>query len=88
MIKKSILVLFVICISLLLLSYNKSEKEQYQDISYLRKVYSQPDASKWPKPHLDSLIDKIKKPSKEGFFVAIITALLPMFAPNLSNSLG
>ena len=55
MIKKSIV---VICISLLLLAYNKSEKEQYQDISYLRKVYSQPDASKWPKPHLDSLIDK------------------------------
>lgn len=58
MIKKTIIAGVVIGISALLLAYSKSEKEQYQDISYLRKVYSQPDASKWPKPHLDSLIDK------------------------------
>ncbi|WP_339662239.1 cytochrome c peroxidase [uncultured Polaribacter sp.] len=55
MIKKS---LILICAAFLILSYNKKEKEEYQDISKLRKLYSQPDASKWPKPHLDSLIDK------------------------------
>jgi cytochrome c peroxidase len=55
MIKKS---LFIICAIFLFLSYSKKEKEEYQDISHLRKLYSQSDASKWPKPHLDSLIDK------------------------------
>ncbi|PQJ76792.1 cytochrome-c peroxidase [Polaribacter glomeratus] len=55
MIKKS---LFFVCAIFLFLSYNKKEKEEYKDISHLRKLYSQPDASKWPKPHLDSLIDK------------------------------
>lgn len=34
------------------------EEDKYTDISYLREIYSQPDASKWPKPTLDSLIDK------------------------------
>jgi cytochrome c peroxidase len=54
MIKKILLVVYA---SLFLFSCKKNEKEKYEDISYLRKVYSQPDASKWPKPHLDSLID-------------------------------
>lgn len=43
---------------LILLSSCRTENDKYQDISYLREVYSQPDASKWPAPHLDSLIDK------------------------------
>jgi len=55
MIKKT---LIIICATFLILSYNKKEKGEYQNISHLRKIYSQTDASKWPKPHLDSLIDK------------------------------
>jgi len=54
MIKKILLVVYA---SLFLFSCKKSEKEKYEDISYLRKVYAQPDASKWPKPNLDSLVD-------------------------------
>lgn len=53
MIKK---LLFIICATFLVLSCTK--KEKYQDISFLRTIYSQPDANKWPKPHLDTLIDK------------------------------
>lgn len=36
----------------------KKEQEKYTDISHLRELYSQPDASKWPKPTLDNLLDK------------------------------
>lgn len=36
----------------------KDEHNKFEDVNYLREVYSQPDASKWPTPHLDSLIDK------------------------------
>lgn len=34
------------------------EENKYTNINYLREVYAQTDNSKWPKPHLDSLIDK------------------------------
>lgn len=36
----------------------KKKEETYTDISYLREIYSQEDATKWPKPTLDSLVDK------------------------------
>lgn len=39
-------------------AYHDSSDEEYYTISTLRDMYSQPDASKWPKPHLDSLINQ------------------------------
>jgi cytochrome c peroxidase len=50
------ILLLSFCFSLFL-SCKQQEKIEYESIANLRKLYSQPDASKWPKPHLDSLID-------------------------------
>jgi cytochrome c peroxidase len=36
----------------------KNKDTGYSEISYLRGIYAQPDASKWPAPQLDSLVDK------------------------------
>ena len=47
----------VIC-SILFLSCKKEDKNTYENIAELRKLYAQEDTSKWPEPHLDSLIDK------------------------------
>ncbi len=52
---KNLLLLIVLG---LFLSSCKNENDIYQDINYLREVYSQPDSNKWPAPTLDSLIDK------------------------------
>ncbi|NQX86722.1 MAG: cytochrome-c peroxidase [Flavobacteriaceae bacterium] len=46
-----------IVLLLSVLCYNFKSKNTYDSISELRTLYSQPDASKWPKPHLDSRID-------------------------------
>lgn len=50
-------ILFTLSIFCVLYSC-KNENDKFEDINYLRDIYSQPDASKWPAPHLDSLIDK------------------------------
>jgi len=49
---------YILFVFLFITSCQKNKDEKYKDISYLRAIYSQPDANKWPKPHLDSLIDK------------------------------
>lgn len=49
---------FLIVSIVFIFSCKKEEKNEYENITELRKIYSQPDATKWPKPHLDSLIDK------------------------------
>tara|TARA_R110002051_G_scaffold325804_1_gene431497 strand:- start:1606 stop:2748 length:1143 start_codon:yes stop_codon:yes gene_type:complete len=49
---------FLIVSIAFIFSCKKEEKNEYENITELRKIYSQPDATKWPKPHLDSLIDK------------------------------
>ncbi|MEM9678713.1 MAG: cytochrome c peroxidase [Bacteroidota bacterium] len=48
---------FGLAIVLCLLVFNFRSDTNYQSIDELRELYSQPDASKWPEPHLDSLID-------------------------------
>ncbi|WP_178991133.1 cytochrome-c peroxidase [Winogradskyella schleiferi] len=50
-------IILSICLAFFFLSC-KNENNQLENVSYLRDIYSQPDASKWPEPHLDSLIDK------------------------------
>jgi cytochrome c peroxidase len=40
------------------LSCKPSGNDGYSKIDELRAVYSQPDVSKWPEPHLDSLVDQ------------------------------
>lgn len=50
--------LLIISFSLFFSCKQKEKNNQYENITELRKMYSQPDATKWPKPHLDSLIDK------------------------------
>ncbi len=52
--KKILLVIGIV----LTLSSCKNENDKYQDITYLREVYSQPNTNKWPEPTLDSLVDK------------------------------
>ena len=52
--KKILLVIGIV----LSLSNCRNENDLFEDVTYLREVYSQPDASKWPAPELDSLIDK------------------------------
>lgn len=49
----------IVCftISAFLFSCNNKE-DAYLNISELRALYNQPDATKWPDPFLDSLIDK------------------------------
>lgn len=49
----------IVCftISAFLFSCNNKE-DAYLNISKLRALYNQPDATKWPDPFLDSLIDK------------------------------
>ena len=49
---------FLIVSIVFIFSCKKEKKNEYENITELRKIYSQPDATKWPKPHLDSLIDK------------------------------
>jgi cytochrome c peroxidase len=39
-------------------SCKKENKDDYTNITYLKTIYSSGDASKWPEPHLDSLVDK------------------------------
>ncbi len=36
----------------------KNKDTGYSEINYLRGIYAQPDASKWPAPQLDSLVDR------------------------------
>ena len=51
----------IFLVLLIVLSYNfKDNSHDYTLIEELRELYSQPDTSKWPKPHLDSLVDKTK----------------------------
>jgi len=51
-------IVFLIIGFVVIFSCKKEEKNEYENITELRKIYSQSDANKWPKPHLDSLIDK------------------------------
>jgi cytochrome c peroxidase len=50
-------IVFCFAISIFLFSC-KDKEEAYLTISELRAIYNQPDATKWPDPFLDSLIDK------------------------------
>jgi len=66
----SILILIILCSCkteekyVTIKSAKKTDNTEVQQdtsyISHLRTIYSQPDASKWPAPTLDSLIDKTK----------------------------
>lgn len=49
--------LFLLFIAILTLCSCDTQSE-YTEVSKLRDLYAQPDASKWPAPQLDSLIDK------------------------------
>jgi cytochrome c peroxidase len=55
--KKSVYILGLIAV-VLFVSLGYKQKQDTYSVYELRELYSQPDASKWPKPHLDSLIDK------------------------------
>ena len=48
----------IVIIALTILSCKNEPKNGYENIAELREFYSQPDATKWPEPELDSLIDR------------------------------
>lgn len=51
-------ILIPMCIAAAGVSSCKNHDSGYSDITYLRGIYAQPDASKWPAPQLDSLVDR------------------------------
>ena len=52
--------LTILLISLFALSCKENTKQPYEDITNLKVAYSSVDYSQWPKPTLDSLVDKSK----------------------------
>jgi len=55
--KKNLFIALILIIGLMI-SFGYKQKQEAYSVYELREIYSQPDASKWPKPHLDSLINK------------------------------
>lgn len=50
--------ILIILLSIFILSCKTEHKDTQDNIRYLKAVYSNGDTTKWPKPNLDSLIDK------------------------------
>ncbi|WP_166383271.1 cytochrome-c peroxidase [Polaribacter sp. 11A2H] len=50
--------LLIFSISLLLFSCTQKKEAKYKNISFLKTVYSSGDVSTWPKPNLDSTVNK------------------------------
>ncbi len=50
--------ILILVITWFVYSCKEESQANYTDIIYLKTIYSNGDASKWPKPHLDSLVDK------------------------------